>query len=217
MPQPPPPLPPPHPTPTLLPPQAAGTGEVEIFAWPEGTRLGGLRGHTSTVFALATHPGGTYLASGGADAGVCVWDLRMLACVASHGKIEKGGAGAGGAVRRPGRPQPPTPPRPRSPHPPHPAPSTRHAPPAAPLPRAGAVDYPVKSLSFGGAGGALLAYGGDCETVAVHAWDAPAVPPFLLAVRAKAGKGGGVGGAGGWARAGGRASRRAGPAAPARP
>ena len=91
--------------------RARGDGAVDAFAWPElgsgwstPTPIARLQGHTSTVFALATSPGGLHLASGGADAAAIVWDLRWHAPLASVGAIDQpiksvafGGGGGGGA------------------------------------------------------------------------------------------------------------------------
>ena len=114
--------------------RAAGDGSVELVAWREGGRVvAALRGHTSTVFAVAPHPTRPILASGGADGAAAVWDLRML----------------------------------------------------APLAVSTALDYPVKSVAFGGPGGSLLASGGDQAALAIDAWEGGgAVPPFVVSLRA---------------------------------
>jgi THO complex subunit 3 len=55
----------------------------------------------------------------------------------------------------------------------------------APLSSHGALDYPIKSVSFGGPGGSLLACGGDQAALSVDAWESGgAVPPFLVSLRA---------------------------------
>jgi len=114
--------------------RAAGDGSVELIAWKEGGGVvAALRGHTSTVFAVAPHPTRPLLASGGADGAAAVWDLRML----------------------------------------------------APLASCTALDYPVKSVAFGGPGGRLLAAGGDQAALCIDAWEGGgAVPPFVVSLRA---------------------------------
>lgn len=114
--------------------RAAGNGTVELVAWREGGAVvASLRGHTSTVFAVAPHPTRPLLASGGADGGAAVWDLRMLAPLSAHS----------------------------------------------------ALDYPIKSVSFGGPAGSLLAAGGDQASLSIDAWESGgSTPPFVVALRA---------------------------------
>ena len=76
-----------------------------VEAPPPPPPIARLQGHTSTVFALATSPGGLHLASGGADAAAIVWDLRWHAPLASVGAIDQpirsvafGGGGGGGSA-----------------------------------------------------------------------------------------------------------------------
>jgi WD40 repeat protein len=55
----------------------------------------------------------------------------------------------------------------------------------SPLSCHGSLDYPIKSVSFGGPGGGLLAAGGDQAALSIDAWESGgAVPPFSVALRA---------------------------------
>ena len=65
--------------------QATGNdGEVEILRYPEMKHVGGLKGHTASVLSLGIDPTETYLATGGADAVVCVWDAKDFICLRSY-------------------------------------------------------------------------------------------------------------------------------------
>lgn len=61
---------------------SSGQGNVGVHVWPDiSAPVRSLHAHTASCFCLATDPGGHWLASGGADALVSLWDLGSLTCV----------------------------------------------------------------------------------------------------------------------------------------
>ena len=61
---------------------SSGRGVIDVHDWPDlAAPVRSLPAHTSACFCLATDPQGRWLASGGADALISLWDLGSLACV----------------------------------------------------------------------------------------------------------------------------------------
>ena len=61
---------------------SSGQGTVEVHTWPDlNSPARSLHSHTAACFCLGTDRGGGWLASGGADALVSLWDLGSLTCV----------------------------------------------------------------------------------------------------------------------------------------
>ena len=80
--------------------------------WPPGRQRATLAGHTGGVAAVAVAPDGSWLASGGADGTVRIWDAAtgqeraVLEAAAHRPAVGGGGGGAGwqlAGLRRPGR------------------------------------------------------------------------------------------------------------------
>jgi THO complex subunit 3 len=61
--------------------QCTGQHEVEMLRAGDMRPLGALRGHTAGVLCLAVDAEERFLASGGADAATCLWDLEDLICL----------------------------------------------------------------------------------------------------------------------------------------
>ncbi|MCJ1359252.1 MAG: hypothetical protein MMC33_009253 [Icmadophila ericetorum] len=57
-----------------------GDGSVKIYSYPTFTPLHTLHAHTSASNALALSPTGRYLATGGSDALICLWDTTDWVC-----------------------------------------------------------------------------------------------------------------------------------------
>ncbi|MCJ1311456.1 hypothetical protein MMC25_005127 [Agyrium rufum] len=70
----------------------SGTGSIKICAYPSFRLLHTLHAHTSSASCLALSPTGRYLATGGSDALVCLWDTTDWVCRRTL-------AGSTGAVR----------------------------------------------------------------------------------------------------------------------
>lgn len=67
---------------------STGEGTVEIHAYPALNLLEKLNAHSSQVFCLALDSRGRYLATGGADALVCLWDTEEWYCQKTLGKFD---------------------------------------------------------------------------------------------------------------------------------
>jgi len=65
-----------------------GAGRVKILAWPSLEVLHTLEAHTSNCFSIEFDPRGRYLAVGGADAIVSLWDLKEWICVRTFDRLD---------------------------------------------------------------------------------------------------------------------------------
>ena len=57
-----------------------GDGSVKILSYPGFESLHTLHAHTSACFSLELSPNGRYLATGGSDALICLWDTNEWVC-----------------------------------------------------------------------------------------------------------------------------------------
>lgn len=57
-----------------------GEGTVKILDWPSMTPLHTLNGHTSAAYSVAHSPSGAYLAVGGGDSLISLWDTYDWVC-----------------------------------------------------------------------------------------------------------------------------------------
>ncbi|KAI8075296.1 WD40-repeat-containing domain protein [Gongronella butleri] len=64
-----------------------GQGTVRVFEYPEFTMFQSLRGHTGNCYCLEVDPTCKYLAVGGADALVTLWDMKTGVCVRSFSEL----------------------------------------------------------------------------------------------------------------------------------
>jgi THO complex subunit 3 len=65
-----------------------GVGRVKIYGWPDLNLIHTLDAHTSNCFCLEFDPRGRYLAVGGADAIVSLWDLKEWISVRTFDRQE---------------------------------------------------------------------------------------------------------------------------------
>lgn len=59
---------------------STGSGRVKICSWPDMNIIHSLNGHTSACYALQISPRGDYIAVGGSDAMISLWDTRDFVC-----------------------------------------------------------------------------------------------------------------------------------------
>jgi len=65
-----------------------GNGTVEIHDFPNFEKVHHLEAHTGHCYCLDFDPLGRYLATGGADALVTIWDLDELVCIRNLARLE---------------------------------------------------------------------------------------------------------------------------------
>ncbi|KAG5438483.1 hypothetical protein PCANB_002587 [Pneumocystis canis] len=67
---------------------ATGHGTVNLVEWPSLKHVHTIDAHTSNCFSLEFSPKGRYLAVGGSDALVSLWDLDEFVCVRTFSKLD---------------------------------------------------------------------------------------------------------------------------------
>lgn len=67
---------------------ATGHGTVNLVEWPSLKHIHTIDAHTSNCFSLEFDPRGKYLAVGGSDALVSLWDLEEFICVQTFSKLD---------------------------------------------------------------------------------------------------------------------------------
>ncbi|KAG4305146.1 hypothetical protein PORY_001316 [Pneumocystis oryctolagi] len=67
---------------------ATGHGTVNLIEWPSLKHVYTIDAHTSNCFCLEFDPKGRYLAVGGSDALVSLWDLEEFICVQTFSKLD---------------------------------------------------------------------------------------------------------------------------------
>jgi len=65
-----------------------GNGTLEIVKFPSLDRLHSIEAHTGHCYCVEFDPEGRYLATGGADAVVTLWDLSELVCVRTFDRLD---------------------------------------------------------------------------------------------------------------------------------
>lgn len=60
---------------------AMGDGSVQVTSYPGFEALRSFSGHSTSVYHLCLDPTGRYLATGGTDACIALWDLSDLTCI----------------------------------------------------------------------------------------------------------------------------------------
>ncbi|GAB4821995.1 hypothetical protein N2152v2_009041 [Parachlorella kessleri] len=68
--------------------QGNSTGELEVYRYPEMHRLRPLHGHTTAVFTIAVDKNSKYIATGGSDAVVSLWDAQDFVCLRTYIKMD---------------------------------------------------------------------------------------------------------------------------------
>ncbi|PKY13032.1 WD40 repeat-like protein [Rhizophagus irregularis] len=65
-----------------------GSGAIKILKWPSLQPVHVLRGHTANCYCIDFDPKKRYVAAGGADALVTLWDLEECVCLRSFKELE---------------------------------------------------------------------------------------------------------------------------------
>lgn len=65
-----------------------GSGSIKLMSFPSFEHKLSLQAHTSSAYCLQFDPLGRYLATGGADSLVQLYDLREMACVRTFDRLE---------------------------------------------------------------------------------------------------------------------------------
>ncbi len=64
-----------------------GSGSIVVASYPSLETLHTLHAHTSSCLTLALSPTGRYLATGGSDAIICLWDTHDWVCRRTLGRM----------------------------------------------------------------------------------------------------------------------------------
>ncbi|KAG0052281.1 hypothetical protein BGZ83_002787 [Gryganskiella cystojenkinii] len=65
-----------------------GDGSIKVLEYSSMKDIYSMDAHTSNCYCLEFDPRGRYLATGGADALVCLWDLDEYICLRTFGKLD---------------------------------------------------------------------------------------------------------------------------------
>ena len=68
--------------------QGIHSGDVEVLSLPDMQRVHLLRGHTGPVLSLAFDRQERYMATGGTDALVSLWDARDFICLRTFARMD---------------------------------------------------------------------------------------------------------------------------------
>jgi THO complex subunit 3 len=76
-------------TPSRLLLQATGNNnQVEVLQWPDYKRVATLRGHTAPVLSMGIDAAERYIATGGGDAVVGLWDAEDFICLRTYTQMD---------------------------------------------------------------------------------------------------------------------------------